>query len=75
VQVAKGTEMNQRIEELETQLAFQEDTLQTLNEIVTRQQLQIDKLSHDVQVLSEQLLQLSDAMRRPESEEAPPPHY
>ena len=67
--------MNQRIEELETQLAFQEDTLQALNEIVTRQQSQIDTLSRDVQVLLAQLQQLSDSMQRPDSEEAPPPHY
>lgn len=67
--------MKQRIAELETQLAFQEDTLQTLNEIVTRQQQQIDKLDHELQAIMAQLQQLSDAMRRPESEEAPPPHY
>ena len=67
--------MNQRIEELETQLAFQEDTLQALNEIVTRQQSQIDTLSRDVQVLLAQLQQLSDSMQLPDGEEAPPPHY
>jgi SlyX protein len=67
--------MQQRIAELETQLAFQEDTLQTLNEIVTRQQQQIDKLEREVQALLAQLRQLSDAMQKPEGEEAPPPHY
>lgn len=67
--------MKERIAELETQLVFQEDMLQTLNEIVTRQQLQIDKLNNAVEALVAQLEQLSDAMRRPESEEAPPPHY
>ncbi len=67
--------MKQRIAELETQLAFQEDTLQTLNDIVTRQQQQIDLLEREVQMLEAQLQQLSDAMQRPESEETPPPHY
>jgi len=67
--------MKQHIAELETQLAFQDDTLQTLNEIVTRQQQQIDKLEREVQRLVVQLQQLGDAMHRPESEEAPPPHY
>ena len=67
--------MQQRIAELESQLAFQEDTLQTLNAIVTRQQQQIDKLQHDIQSLLVQLQQLSDSLRRPVSEEAPPPHY
>ena len=67
--------MEQRIAELETQVAFQEDTIQTLNDIVTRQQLQIGKLELEVQALAAQLRQLNDAMRRPEAEEAPPPHY
>lgn len=67
--------MQHRIAELETQLAFQEDTLQTLNAIVTNQQQQIDKLNHDIQSVLTQLHQLSDDMRRPQSEEAPPPHY
>jgi SlyX protein len=67
--------MKQRIAELETQLAFQEDTLQTLNTIVTNQQKQIDKLNHDIQSVLTQLHQLSDDMRRPQREEAPPPHY
>jgi SlyX protein len=67
--------MNERIAELETQLAFQEDTLQSLNAIVTRQQSQIDRLTHEVQLLVTQLQQLNDSITRPDSEEAPPPHY
>jgi SlyX protein len=73
--MAATTDTQQHITELETQLAFQEDTLQTLNDTVARQQLQIDKLEHDVQALLAQLQQLSDAMSRPQGEEAPPPHY
>jgi len=67
--------MTQRIEELESQLAFQEHTVQTLNEIVTRQQGQIEKLQQDMQAIIAQLRLLHDAVRRPPSEEAPPPHY
>lgn len=70
-----ASDMRRQVTELETQLAFQEDTLQTLNDIVTRQQLQIDKLEHEVQVLLAQMQQLSDSMRRSPEEEAPPPHY
>lgn len=73
--MASASELPQRIAELETQLAFQEDTVQTLNDIVARQQLQIDKLEHEVRTLQAQLQQLSDAMNRPQAEEAPPPHY
>jgi SlyX protein len=67
--------MKQRIEELESQLAFQEHTVQTLNEIVTRQQGQIEKLQQDVQAMISQIRLLNDAVRRSSSEEAPPPHY
>lgn len=67
--------MSDRIAELETQLAFQDDTLQTLNDIVTRQQLQIEQLESKVQMLVAQIQQLSSAMNRPQGEEPPPPHY
>lgn len=67
--------MKQHIAELEMQLAFHEDTLQTLNAIVTEQQQQIDKLSREIQILSVQIQQLGEAMQRPDSEEPPPPHY
>jgi len=67
--------MTQRIEELESQLAFQEHTVQTLNEIVTRQQGEIEKLQQDMQAIIAQIRLLNDAVRRPSSEEAPPPHY
>jgi len=32
-------------------------------------------LEREVQMLGAQLQQLGDALQRPESEEAPPPHY
>jgi SlyX protein len=67
--------MKQHIEELESQLAFQEHTVQTLNEIVTRQQRDIEKLQQDMQAIISQIRQLNDAVRRPAGEEAPPPHY
>lgn len=73
--MASASDMQQRVAELETQLAFQEDTVQTLNDIVARQQLQIDKLEHNVQALLAQMQQLNDAIRPSPGEEAPPPHY
>ncbi|MEJ2360203.1 MAG: SlyX family protein [Gammaproteobacteria bacterium] len=68
-------ELEQHVTELQTQLAFQEDTIQTLNDIVTRQQAQIDKLEHEVKALLVQMQQLSDALRPSPADEAPPPHY
>ena len=67
--------MQKRITELETRLAFQEDTLQTLNEIVTRQQLEIDSLIQQVSNLREQMRNLVPSLIANASEETPPPHY
>jgi len=41
------TNTQEQLIELQTQLAFQEDLLQALNEVVTRQQSQIDALQRE----------------------------
>lgn len=73
--MANSPGLNQDIAELQAQLSFQDDTVQTLNDIVARQQLQIDKLERDVESLLLQVQQLGDALRRSPAEESPPPHY
>lgn len=45
----------QRLIELEIKFAYQEDLLQTLNAIVTRQQKEISQLEKTCQILSERL--------------------
>lgn len=67
--------MNDKIIELESQIAFQDNTIQELNDIVTRQQKQLDELTKNVGMLLNQVRQLNDVMGEPESEEPPPPHY
>ncbi|HHJ1299375.1 SlyX family protein [Pseudomonas sp. P1B16] len=63
-----------RIIELETRQAFQDDTLQALNDVVVEQGRVIDRLQ----------LQMAELLKRyeemvgqygSEGEEAPPPHY
>ena len=67
--------MEDRIAELESQLAFQDNTIQELNDIVTRQQAQIDDLSSAVKLLLNQVKQLNEVVTAPEGDEPPPPHY
>ena len=67
--------MSDRIAELESQIAFQDNTIQELNDIVTRQQKQLDDLSAAVKLLLNQVKQLNDVVGAPEGEEPPPPHY
>lgn len=71
----KEPALEDRIVELETRLAFQEDTLQQLNDIVTHQQDQIDRLNHRLLALADQLRSIAPSNIAPQSEETLPPHY
>jgi len=67
--------MEERIVELETRLAFQEDAIHHLNETVAAQQRRIDSLSGMLEVLSQRLQQFSTSPLHGNEEEPPPPHY
>jgi SlyX protein len=67
--------MNERLVELEVRVAFQEHTLQELNEVVTRQQQQIDRLTQELATLKAQLATVAPSLVIPKEEETPPPHY
>ena len=43
--------MQEKIIDIETRMAFQDDTIQELSDIIYRQQQQIDKLEKTVQLL------------------------
>lgn len=64
-----------RIIELETRLAFQEHTLQALNDVVTRQQHQIEALVREIQALKDRLRAAAPSPVGPLEDEKPPPHY
>ena len=67
--------MNERLTELEVRVAFQEKTIQDLNEVVTRQQRQIDRLTQTLETVKSRLAALAPSMVIPQEEEKPPPHY
>ena len=65
-----------RLVDIETKLAYQEDTLQTLNDVVSRQQKQIDQLEMTCRLLLERLEEISKTGSPGEPiENEPPPHY
>jgi SlyX protein len=66
-------QLSARIDELEARLAFQDDTIETLNATVTAQWLKIDALSRQVAALNDRLRETEASMPKPASE--PPPHY
>ncbi|MCP4598411.1 SlyX family protein [Neptuniibacter sp.] len=66
----------ERITELESRVAFQEDTLDTLNEIVSRQELEIEQLKRMIKVMNQRMKSLSnDSPTSSPDDEPPPPHY
>ena len=62
--------------ELESKIAFQEDTVNCLHEELLAHQKRIDQLQRQILTLAEKLQQLplDSEILRPE-EEPPPPHY
>jgi SlyX protein len=65
--------LGDRIDLLETRLAFQDETIETLNKTITEQWLKIDTLTRQLANLSERL---QEAERRaPGAANEPPPHY
>lgn len=71
---ADAGELREQLVELQTQLAFQEDTLQALDAVVTRQQQQLDRLGELVERLQRQFTDLSGEFAEQRAE-PPPPHY
>lgn len=67
--------MDERLIELETRVAFQDDLLHQLNEIVSRQSVELDSLILQVRRLQEQIQGLEPSHMKSQAEEAPPPHY
>jgi len=65
----------ERIMELEIRAAYQDDLLQTLNDIVTRQQQQIDRLEATCRLLNEKIKSLSSETGSSETAQEVPPHY
>ncbi|QSA95657.1 SlyX family protein [Methylococcus sp. EFPC2] len=61
--------------EIETKLAYQEDAVVALNDVVCRQQKQIDQLEETCRLLIERLRQLSEGLGPVQAAEERPPHY
>jgi SlyX protein len=69
------TEQDIQISELETKIAFLEETVDTLNRVVADNTRQIEALKTAVRFLSDKLRECSVSNVALPSEETPPPHY
>ncbi len=66
--------MDEQLIELETRIAFQDESIQQLSDVVYRQQQQIDFLEKQVQMLRGQFQNLAHSLpSKPQDDR--PPHY
>ncbi|AHE50765.1 slyX protein [Aeromonas encheleia] len=68
-------QLNDRLETLESRLAYAEYTVEQLNEEVTTQGRELDRLKHQIQLLVDKLQSVQPSQIASMAEETPPPHY
>ena len=66
--------LEQRVNDLESRLAFQDDTIQALNDVLVEQQRVVDRLQLQMAALLKRQEEMSGQFGSFE-EDAPPPHY
>ena len=70
-----SSEIEEAVEQLEIKVAYQEHTIELLNEEITRQQRDIEKLRHTLDHVVKRVKAFEPSDIAKPSEEAPPPHY
>ncbi|MCG8414298.1 MAG: SlyX family protein [Pseudomonadales bacterium] len=70
-------EFENKLLDLESRYSFLDDLLQKLNDVVARQQLQLDDQQKLLQMMQERLLEVSERMDHGEGAQLDekPPHY
>jgi len=66
--------LEMRITELESRLAFQDDTIQALNDVLVVQQRVVERLQLQLAALAKRQEELVGQFE-PIEEDVPPPHY
>ena len=64
-----------RVEELETQLSFQDELNESLNTIVAKQDGKNNELKRQFSIFSERLKDIGDGAGSAQAQDETPPHY
>lgn len=67
--------MNETIMDLQTRLAFQEESLEAINLTVVRQQSEIDMMQREILRLKEMIDDIREANSSESNTDEVPPHY
>ncbi|KAA8699112.1 MULTISPECIES: SlyX family protein [Pseudomonas syringae group] len=66
--------LDERVMELESRMAFQDDTIQALNDVLVTQRRELDRLQLQMAAMLKRQEEMGSQFETFE-EEAPPPHY
>lgn len=68
-------DIESRVTDLETRLAFQDDTIQALNDVLVEQQQLVERLQLQLVALAKRQEEMQGSLGAADEDEAPPPHY
>jgi uncharacterized coiled-coil protein SlyX len=71
--MSNASDLSERLDALEMRLTYQDVTIETLNQTITAQWVEIDRLTRQVAELKERLQEAESNAPGPANE--PPPHY
>ncbi len=68
-------ELEDKIIEIETKLAFAEESIEQLNDVIVSQQKMLDKLTRQIQLLDKKIEDESQNWQQTNPVDETPPHY
>ena len=68
-------EIEELLIQLESKIAFQDATIEELNQVVTQQKIEISRFKEALKIVTERLKSSQSSMLARPEDETPPPHY